>query len=470
MTLDELNQINVSDPEAVKALQTFLRSRGYYSGKVDGKWQDKTIEGVKTLRGDLQQQASTQRDTAVAGAETEKAKNSPLRIAQEAGPYAGGTAAGVATGYGLSRMNKASDVDISTGVSNALADKKTSPIIAERVMDQRMNARRWRAAGQSLFPAIGFGGAELTRRYIKPNMEESTRPYVDMAANAEQGFGAGTALMVAKNAVSDVFGKNPVPLDQEAALRTRAAEARGDPYTISDKAKTATTATPALDPTRMAELRGKRAADLRTEAKAAGLHVSGTKEDLVRRIAEAPATAAKPAGRLPRGKGGVLFPLMAGAVAYDAETSDAEAAGIDPVNAKRRSVLAGATAAGATAAVPYATSKLPEAMGTAARATGPGLVPSTVDAMTDYSPEDLAQGRNTLARYLPSAMRGGAVEDAYQMAQVPERSPARTQLLASANPGAARQDDFDTHLQAFLDAIEEHNSGFGGGGDQGYGP
>jgi hypothetical protein len=28
----------------------------------------------------------------------------------------------------------------------------------------------------------------VTRRYIKPQMEESTLPYVDMAANAELGL------------------------------------------------------------------------------------------------------------------------------------------------------------------------------------------------------------------------------------------------------------------------------------------
>jgi len=194
--------------------------------------------------------------------------------------------------------------------------------------------------------------------------------------------------------------------------------------------------------------------------------VSGTKDDLVRRIAEAPAPAAKPKGRLPRGKGGLLAPFAAGAIAYDATVNDAEAAGEPVAEAQGKGLLAGVGAAGATAAVPYAISKLPESIGRAAGAGGPGFAASTVDAMTDYSRDELAQGRNMLARYLPSGLRAGAVEDAYQMAQVPERNPMSARRAGMEARSQGGGDDFDAQLAAFIQAVEEHNAGIG----DAYGP
>jgi hypothetical protein len=224
---------------------------------------------------------------------------------------------------------------------DALDNKRNVPAVTEKVMDSRMSKRNLRAGKTALAGAGGLLAAEATRRYIKPQVSSEVQPYVDMAANAEQGFGGVASVAALKNFAGDAFGKSPVPADTETEIRSRAAEARGDPHTISGKGKAAPPAGP--DPARMAELRAKRAADLRTEAKAAGLHVSGTKEDLARRIAKSgqqPATA-KPKGRLPRGKSGLLLPLAAGAVAYDAASSDAEASGVDPENARRRGVAAG---------------------------------------------------------------------------------------------------------------------------------
>lgn len=456
MTLDELNQININDTGQIKALQTFLKSRGYYSGGIDGKWGGGTVDGVKSLRGDLQTEAQTKAETARAGAETartnleaEQEKSSWGRFGQEFGPYGAGASGGLLAGYGIARANKAADTGLAGEVGRMPSNKSITPVVAEQTMDARLRGRTMRAGKQLLNPAAAFGLAEVTRRYVKPSVSEEIQPYVDLAASAEQGLGGGMAVMTIKDALSS---KNPVSAETEALIRSRAAEARGDPYTVSSRDKTAPPQQ-GPDPARMAELRAMRAADLKVQAKAAGLHVSGTKEDLARRIAESQASspAAKPKGRMPRGKAGLLAPLVAGSMAYDAASGEAEAAGAEPMEARGRGLLAGAGAAGATAAVPYAISKLPEAMGTAARAAGAGVTPSTVDAMTDYSPDDLAQGRNMLARNLPSALRGGAVEDAYQMAQVPERNPAR----------AGGGQDFDAMLAEFVRSIEEHNAGVG---------
>jgi len=225
MTLDELNKIDVNDPNQVKALQNFLKSRGYYNGAIDGKWGGGTIDGVKSLRTDLRNDAEVRRDTAVAGAEAEKAKSSWGRFAQEFGPYGGGAAGGLLAGYGIMKSNAAQDKALGEEVRRMPANKKISPIAAEKTLDARMSARRWRTGKQLLNPAAAFGLAEVTRRYIKPNVSEQIQPYVDLSASAEQGVGGGLAFMAVKDALSS---KNPVLADTEALIRLRAAEARGD--------------------------------------------------------------------------------------------------------------------------------------------------------------------------------------------------------------------------------------------------
>lgn len=451
MTLDELNQINVNDPAAIKALQTFLRSRGYYSGAVDGKWGGATIEGVKALRGDLQTESANRRGEAEAQAQTEAARNSPARMAKEAGPYAGGALAGLLTGRAISRKNAAADAALGAEVQAMPGNRQIRPTAAEATMDRRMADRRMRPARQALAPAAMFGLAEATRRYIKPNMDEEARPYVDMAANAEQGVGVGLAGMVAKDAF---FGKNPIPADTEALIRSRAAEARGDPQTVSARPANAP-APDAAREARMAGLRARTAKDLRTDARAAGLPVSGTKDDLVRRLADAPQAAAK-GTKAPRGKAGVLFPLIAGGVAYDAASSDAEAAGLDEETQMQRGALAGGAAAAGTAGIsrlaPYvadAVSKSP--IGRAALRA----VPVVGGALTAYD----------LGNYMAQSARPAPESDAFAEQYARTHPRLDPQAIASER-AAARQairsqaaaDTFDSDMQAFFDAIDEHNA------------
>lgn len=162
-----------------------------------------------------------------------------------------------------------------------------------------------------------------------------------------------------------------------------------------------------------------------------------------------------------RGASSLLLPMAAGALAYDATSSEAEAAGGGGGGGDGNSLLAGITAAGTAAAVPYAVSKLPEVVGRAASGVGVGMLPGTIDAMTDYSDDERAQGRNVLARYLPEWMQGGEVAKAREMATVPERNPRREMMAQQVG------DRFEADLQAFLSAIDEHNSSIG---QQPYGP
>jgi hypothetical protein len=51
-------------------------------------------------------------------------------------------------------------------------------------------------------------------------------------------------------------------------------------------------------------------------------------------------------------------------------------------------------------------------------------MPAVAADAYDPTQEELNRDRNTAARYLPRAMQFGGVDQAYQMAQVPERAPA----------------------------------------------
>jgi hypothetical protein len=474
MTLDELNRIDVNDPAQVKALQNFLKSRGYYNGPLDGKWGGGTVDGVKSLRTDMQTESGNRR----AEAEARASENSPAAEATRAATKFGPYVAGAGIGYGISRgINKrfdAKDLEQKGVVSRLATDKGINPIIAEQSLKGENRKRLMRTGSQFLAPAALAGISEVTRRYIAPQFaDERTREYVNLGATAEQAAGGTLAVKQLIDLGTRSSPNDPV---DEARIRSRAAEARGDPYTIS-KPKTAAPPT-GPDPARMAELRAKRAADLRTEAKAMGLHVSGTKDDLVRRIAESgqqPA-AAKPKGRLPRGKAGLLAPFAAGALAYDAATSDAEAAGVDPENARRRGVVAGAGAAGLTVGAsklaPYALdaiSKTPLGR-VAARAFPPAAA-----AMTAYDVGSVAVEENAK----PDTMLEGP--ETGRMPETPGNPHfmARQQALARQTRGEAplrsaaalempEGADFDAQLAAFIQAIEEHNAGVGGG--EGYGP
>lgn len=132
-----------------------------------------------------------------------------------------------------------------------------------------------------------------------------------------------------------------------------------------------------------------------------------------------------------RGVSSIMLPAAVGTAAYDAATSQAQAAGSE--NPRRQGLLSGLTAAGATAAIPYAISKLPAAVGRGLNAGAPGMAPMGIDSMTDYNPEELAYGRNLAARVLPAWARGGAIESAYQMAQVPERNPYGSDFDSALN-------------------------------------
>jgi hypothetical protein len=446
MTLDELNSVNVNDPAAVKALQGFLRSRGYYSGPIDGKWGGGTIEGVKTLRGDLQTQARTKLETAEAGVETEREKNSWSRFAQEFGPYGVGAVGGGVAGYGMTRKFDAVDARRADEVSRLAKAKDINPVIAENRLKTINRGRVMRAGTQFVGPAAMLGAAQFTRDVIAPNVDEGTRRYVDLAANAEQGAGIGMAAMLAKDAITRTSKVDAV---DDARIRSRAAEARGDPYTVSSKAAApgkAVSQADAATEARLAGLRARTASDLRTELRAAKLPVTGVKEDLVQRLAKLP-------------KASLLAPFAAGAIAYDAETGDAEAAGASEAEAQGRGAVAGAGAAGATYGVMKAAPRIAGAMARSPLGrVAMRALPVAGGALAAYD----------IGSYVAESARPAPKTDAFAQRYAethPEFNPGEAVMERAQARQAARMaksdDDFDAQLAAFVQAVEEHNASLG---------
>jgi hypothetical protein len=114
-----------------------------------------------------------------------------------------------------------------------------------------------------------------------------------------------------------------------------------------------------------------------------------------------------------------MFPVAAGALAYALTPDRANAATGGPTG----NITEAATNAAAVGGTAYGTGKLAQALGPnvmkALRTANEATLPSQIEGMTNYSPDELAQGRNFLARNLPQAMQFGEVAKARDMAQVP---------------------------------------------------
>jgi hypothetical protein len=150
------------------------------------------------------------------------------------------------------------------------------------------------------------------------------------------------------------------------------------------------------------------------EALAKSVADHGAKRTVAKRLPKPPGGAAGAAG-------------LAGGLAYALTPDRADAATGEPTGDQSEALTNAAIAGGGA----WSVSKLAQALMPSARAglsmAGDAMAPVSIDSMTDYTPDEMAQGRNTLARNLPAFLRGGAVEDAYQMAQLPERNPERGQ-------------------------------------------
>lgn len=132
--------------------------------------------------------------------------------------------------------------------------------------------------------------------------------------------------------------------------------------------------------------------------------------------------------------GAFAGPAAAGALAMALTPERAEAADGSGGGNLAESLTNAGVAGGVAAGTGYGMGKLAQALGPMAGpamgTAGAAMAPMSVDSMTDYSPDELAQSRNWLARNLPQALQGGAVANAREMAQVPTRGPLANALMA----------------------------------------
>lgn len=178
-------------------------------------------------------------------------------------------------------------------------------------------------------------------------------------------------------------------------------------------------------------------------AKALNLPEGATKSTVLQRAREMLRTS---------GKGAYFLPMLAGGLAYNMADSPAEAAdGTGATSDVANKAIAGGTAAGTVAGVQQILSRVPPVVGKALSAGGSMAAPSAmVDATDEFaSPE----ARNWAARNFPEALQFGAVGQAREMAQVPERSPANSgprNALADGRPYANNAMAQSPELDAIL--------------------
>jgi hypothetical protein len=95
--------------------------------------------------------------------------------------------------------------------------------------------------------------------------------------------------------------------------------------------------------------------------------------------------------------------------------------------------------------------------------------PAMIDAMTDYSPDEIAQGRNWIARNIPAARHlGGGFQQGYEMAQVPEPGARSPEAMQARSQVDARTPDNDFDLA--LEDLRALLAASGAGEDEGMMP
>jgi hypothetical protein len=172
-------------------------------------------------------------------------------------------------------------------------------------------------------------------------------------------------------------------------------------------------------------------------------------DDLRSAVGDAVKTTSAPrGGAASKALKGIGGPVAAASLAYAMTPDSAQAADGSAVSGQADGLTNAAVAGGAAYGANRLIAKLPSAVGGAIGAASSMMAPATIDGMTDYSDDELAQGRNWAARNLPESLQFGAVDEARQMAQVPEPSPMRQEQEPEG--------DFESqmaHLQEMLSSL-----------------
>lgn len=455
MDLEQLNSIDTTNPAQVKQLQQFLKSRGYYTGPIDGKWGGGTTAATVKLRDELIDARKDARATAEAQAEANSPQARLTKMATEFGPWALGVTGGIGTGLYTARKATAEDKRLGESANRLARNRDLTPAAAQeglRRIDQRRTARSLK---QFLAPAAFGAMGAFTSEVVAPRFKDDpeTQKWINLAATTENAAGASLA---AKQLLDVALRGDPVDPEDRALIASRASgpgappggtpppNAPSAPKPNSQRliaAARAAGATGKLNKTSAAAYLATNVTDANRAAVAKELGVGpGQKiSAAVKRLASK------------AGSSSILLPLAAGAYAAGSAGSEARAEGATPGEAAGRGVVAGGAAAGATAGGMYGLNKLaevgaryaPTAMRVAGRLAGP--------AAAGLAAYDVVQGVNQLAHLSPPQDPG---EFSTMGAFMPPEADGNAMAQAGAQP-----DPFGAALDEFLSLVPEMQGG-----------
>jgi hypothetical protein len=503
MDAKALASVDISNPAEVKKVQQVLKASGYYTGPIDGKWGGGTTDAIAALRRDEDDRARTAAASAEANVklQTEKNAGDSRKMLMEMAPYVGGIGAGMLTGHVAHKIISGEDVRMADAAKRMSANAEIDPVVREQSLKSMKRNRMLRAAGQFGVPGIIAGGAYATRNVLAPAASDETqREMINAIGLGEQAAALTTG---AHQAFSSILRGNKLDPEIEALIRSDAERARrgeqpnrlaaagakrsggGTPRNrMLEAAAVANELSGAQMPSKPASGEpAPRAAAPGTKAymqeQVKALGIKGTSGMSKADIADAIAVKMQEhGGRRTVGKrvaaaagrgSAALAPLVAGGVAYDAATSDAEASGATPGEARTRGAAAGAAAGGATAGAAYGINRLAQTLSPIARAAmGAGasvMAPmAAVDMVSDPAEDqraidaykdspEYASRMEWAGRNLPSWMQTG------DMAAAAERSQRRADAWSGYEDPEAKFNE--AAPPSFDDQLSEMSSIFG---------
>jgi peptidoglycan hydrolase-like protein with peptidoglycan-binding domain len=414
---DIATAIASGDQEQIKKAQKFLKSIGKYEGPIDGDPGPGTLGAIKDYREEYREDRKLSVDEKKA--EATEAANDPVNravgFAVDAVPAAGGYYLGSRIGKKTSESLDTAEKARGRGAKNLARASDLDPIEAEKTARKRgyfKGPRKTGPRGYAL-PAAAIGMGQYTRGPFAESYEDPIAQNTFKAiGSAETALGAG---MGVKQLLGDVRRGNEVDSRDQAALRSRAAEAR------------------AQRPGVLSQMRGGAQSAL---------------EPPQQPPAQQPQPRSVPTNRTPQGalRGALqkisgaraIPPVAAGVLGYDAVTGDAQAGDGEVTNQDRAK---GAAVGGAAAGTTYGVMRGIDKLG------------------------NTAVGRN-IGRMMPGLTQGMAVHDLHSRAAEHGSDPVDqvTGLAGDvydsfAGPIRSAPDTFESALQAFLSLLDEDEDG-----------
>lgn len=466
-----------------KAAQQRLIDQGLYVGRPDGRWGGGTEAAFKAEDRQRVEREAAERDAkakseeraleaerlrqsgkttdveaAAAAAETARRQRyedesssglglttqSAANIAAPAAATAGGMLVGKGVNAGMDYAQRGRN-EVLRGVADDRMAGRTTVEGARQgatVAGAMPPSNRLMRVGSRMAPHLGLGafsagkGLQLYADSFDPDSEFYPQMANRAAGLGYIGFGAGLAKQGVRQAASP--GVTPdaqaiAIINSNRLIRNGAQAPAGPPPDVPPPPPS-----PPSGPVRHSErLRNAATAAGAKPGKSKGSTYTALAKNLddsniadVARALDLPETVGK-AGVLQRarelartgGKSAILAPLAAAGAAFGMTPDRAEAAGAAPDGGVPAEALTNAGVAGGAA---YGANRLLAAIPRGGGSMfGEAMAPTAVDAMTDYSPDEMATGANWQMRNMPEWAMSPSVKQTYQMAQIPEPSPYR---------------------------------------------